>query len=339
MDVERLTVPTLPQLGRPELAPHGLAPSGPQAPQPGPSYYDISFLTPAPWKWEIATYFYLGGLSAGAYLLARLAERFGGDDPSFKSVTRAGTVIAGLALAPCPPLLIKDLGDPSRFHHMLRVFKPSSPMNLGAWTLTAYSGALALALLREWGQPFGDIAEPLVLAGTDAAGMPLALLLAGYTGVLLSGTSTPLWSQSQWLGPLFSASAVATGAGAISLALGALGGPPFGETPAGRALETVKLAAHAAEVALMRAFVAEAGDLAAPLTRGGEALPFWGSVGATLTSCLLGLLPGTGKFGKLAGSLLGLAGSFAMRWAMIHAGPLSSGDPEAARQSSRLGRR
>ena len=51
--------------------------------------------------------------------------------------------------------LVLDLGDPLRFHHMLRVFKPSSPMSLGTWCLTIYSlpltVAAALSLLREWG--------------------------------------------------------------------------------------------------------------------------------------------------------------------------------------------
>ena len=39
---------------------------------------------------------------------------------------------------------------------MLRVFKPWSPMNLGAWVLTAYSGVAAVALLREWARGRGE---------------------------------------------------------------------------------------------------------------------------------------------------------------------------------------
>ena len=41
--------------------------------------------------------------------------------------------------------LVLDLGQPSRFHHMLRVVKPSSPMSLGTWCLTAYSLPLTVA--------------------------------------------------------------------------------------------------------------------------------------------------------------------------------------------------
>ena len=47
----------------------------PQAPQAEHSYYDVSMLKPPVWESDIALYFFLGGLSAGAYLLSRAAER------------------------------------------------------------------------------------------------------------------------------------------------------------------------------------------------------------------------------------------------------------------------
>ncbi len=112
-----------------------------QAPQSGPAYYDLSMLKAPVWGAEVALYFFLGGLSAGAYPLARSAERFGGE--RHRRLTQAGTVVAVLAVPSLSsaPLLIADLGDPKRFLKMLRVFKPRSPMNLGVWTLTAYTGA------------------------------------------------------------------------------------------------------------------------------------------------------------------------------------------------------
>src|SRR5579884_1535662 len=82
-------------------------PVPPPGPFAGPSYYDIPLLKKPVWTKEIGIYFYLGGLSAGSYLLARLAERFGGE--KYRSITRAGTAIALVAIAPCPPLLIYDL--------------------------------------------------------------------------------------------------------------------------------------------------------------------------------------------------------------------------------------
>ena len=52
-------------------------------------------------------------------------------------------------------MLVLDLGDPLRFHHMLRVFKPSSPMSLGTWSLTAYSLPLTLIVAIEAAQALG----------------------------------------------------------------------------------------------------------------------------------------------------------------------------------------
>jgi hypothetical protein len=80
------------------------------------------------------------------------------------------------------------------------VFKPRSPMNLGAWTLTAYTGVSVLAVLREGLRGDRTSEERSIAANLldgalkiacDAAGAPLALLLATYSGVLLSATSTP----------------------------------------------------------------------------------------------------------------------------------------------------
>ncbi|WP_421015551.1 NrfD/PsrC family molybdoenzyme membrane anchor subunit, partial [Glutamicibacter creatinolyticus] len=45
--------------------------------------------------------------------------------------------------------LIADLGRPERFLHMLRTIKPSSPMSLGSWILTAFSAAAGVAAAAE----------------------------------------------------------------------------------------------------------------------------------------------------------------------------------------------
>lgn len=301
----------------------------------------MSLLAAPVWKWEVSTYFFLGGVAAGSFLLARLAERFGGR--RFRAVTRAGTAAAAAAVVPCAPLLIKDLGDPKRFHHMLRVFKPHSPMNLGTWVMTAFSGTAALALLREWRR--GDRTEELsatervldagVVAISDAAGVPLALVMACYTGVLLTSTSTPVWRQNPWLPAAFTASAVSNGAAAVSLALSATGA---GDPETEEALETIDTVAHAAEAATLAGYLASAGDLAKPLTHGANAKQFWGGVLGLAASELLRRSAPRGRSGRwlrAASALAGLAGGYALRWAFVHAGKHSADDPEAARQASR----
>ena len=182
-----------------------------------------------------------------AHLLSRMAQRFG--ERQLNDLAKAGSFVALPALLPCPPLLIKDLGDPKRFHHMLRFWKPGSPMNLGTWAITAYGGTATAEAIRHYlashqktisGQERSRLLRLMnngvVLAAHDAAGVPLALVVASYTGVLLSCTANPLWCKNPWLAPMFAASAISTGAEAISLALD-WNGTSHGESTAQRVLK------------------------------------------------------------------------------------------------------
>lgn len=103
--------------------------------------------------------------------------------------------------------LIADLGDSRRFHHMLRVFKPRSPMSLGAWlssgfAVFAFIAAVMAALV------FGGMFRLLKpLRAIAAAGLVFALGVAMYKGVLLSSTAQPVWGRMRWLGAVLSISA------------------------------------------------------------------------------------------------------------------------------------
>jgi formate-dependent nitrite reductase membrane component NrfD len=309
-----------------------------------PSYYDISMLKPPVWTPEVAAYFFLGGLSSGAYTLSRLGEHLGG--VQYRSLTRAGTIVGFLTALPCAPLLIKDLGDPKRFHHMLRVFKPHSPMNLGSWALTAYTAATAVASLREWLRARRQEAPPEgaaktvdgALAAVADAGVPLGLLVAGYTGVLLSTTSVPIWGRNPWLGALFSASAVSSGAAAVKLALAAT--PDGSEGAAGRAVSKIESVSRLAEFATGTGYILSAGEFAAPLTKGEQAARFWGggvALGLIVPTILEGL-PASKKAHRwlaLAASAAAVVGAFALRMSITEAGRPSASDPEAARRASR----
>ena len=99
--------------------------------QAEPSYYDYPVLVRPFWRLVIIWYFFFGGLAAGCYVIASIAALFGSRED--RVVTRTGYYLSLLALLPCPPLLIKDLGRPERFLHMLRIFKVKSPMSMGTW--------------------------------------------------------------------------------------------------------------------------------------------------------------------------------------------------------------
>lgn len=299
-----------------------------------PGYYDVPMLKPPVWKDLVSWYLFLGGLSGGAYVTARLAERFGG--PRFRPAARVGTCVAAAAALPCAPLLIADLGDPKRFHHMLRVFKPESPMNLGAWVLTAYHGAGAAALAREWLR-WGETEEPkdrgllrnaadgLLVAVADFGGVPLALLLASYTGVLLTGGSAPVWCKNVWLPALFSASAISSGSAAVSLALEALNGAgvEVGADVAREPLHALHTVAHLAEVVTLVGYLSSIR----------RAVPgAWGTLAAIAGSELLKRLPagkGLRSWLDIGSAALGLFGAYHLRAAIIRAGYDSARDPRS----------
>src|SRR5258708_39463541 len=125
--------------------------------QQEPTYYDYPVLKAPIWRWEIVWYFFLGGLAAGCYVIASIAALFGSQED--RVVARTGYYLSLLALLPCPPLLIKNLGRPERFLHMLRIFKVKSPLSMGTWGLVSFSLFRGLTaqnqaahdgLLRRW---------------------------------------------------------------------------------------------------------------------------------------------------------------------------------------------
>ncbi len=107
------------------------------------SYYGLPALKPPTWTWEVPLYFFIGGIAGVSSCIAFIAHIFGADPALIRLSLWIG--LGGAAI--CPILLISDLGRPSRFLNMLRVFKLRSPMSLGAWILVAFSGCVFLAVM------------------------------------------------------------------------------------------------------------------------------------------------------------------------------------------------
>jgi len=303
------------------------------------SYYDYPVLKAPVWKWEIVWYFFFGGLAAGCYFIASIASLFGSSED--RAVVRAGYYASLLALLPCPPLLIKDLGRPGRFLNMLRIFKVRSPMSMGVWGLlsfSAFSGLMALLQAARDGL-LGSCAGARWLAKLPrkllaVPGMFFALFLGGYTGVLLASTSVPLWSRSKLLGGIFLSSAISTSSALISLVLRIFRAP----ASTLHKLERMEWAALLVEMTGLFAFLRGSGRAARPLvgTNPGEkGQTFWSVVagGGLALPWLLqttSLLSKGGKKRKtgrgLLISLLVLVGGYFLRKTMIEAGHTSSKD-------------
>lgn len=193
-----------------------------------------TFFSGAPhWTWFIIPYFFVGGLSGGAYFLAALLEWFG--RPDDRPVIRTGYRIAAVGAIVSGALLTIDLGRPLRFWHMLFqsanlpavMFKGWSPISFGAWAILLFSLFSVLSALGAMAEE-GRLQNPTLRAvgGAVRGGLAKAVsgigglagfFVAGYTGVLLSVTNRPIWADSPWLGALFVASGASTGAAALIL--------------------------------------------------------------------------------------------------------------------------
>ena len=185
------------------------------------------------WTWLIIPYFFVGGLAGGAYFLAALLDWFG--RPEDRPVVRTGYDVAAVGAILSGLLLTIDLGRPLRFWHMLFqsenlpsiMFKGWSPISFGAWAILLFGlfavlsalgaraeeGRLQMPALRAvGGMVRGGVAK--LVAGIGGL---IGLFIAGYTGILLSVTNRPIWADSPWLGALFVASGVSTGAATLIL--------------------------------------------------------------------------------------------------------------------------
>src|ERR1700685_4159002 len=108
------------------------------------------------WHGIIAWDALLNGMATGLFMAA--AGRELGAPAVFPAVAKVAYPVALVLLLVDLGLLVLDLGDPLRFHHMLRVFKPSSPMSLGTWCLTIFSLPLtAAAGVSPRGAPGGGV--------------------------------------------------------------------------------------------------------------------------------------------------------------------------------------
>src|SRR5262245_66684487 len=114
-----------------------------KAPRDGAGYA-AGPVTKAPgWHGLVAWDLLFNNLTTGLFLVAALGELAA--PAAFTPVAKAAYPLALVLLLADLVCLVLDLGDPLRFHHMLRVFKPTSPMSLGTWCLTVYSLPLTVA--------------------------------------------------------------------------------------------------------------------------------------------------------------------------------------------------
>lgn len=181
------------QLGR--VDEQGVRPAGSPMPvaTPQTGYYGQPLLKEPQWTPLVPLYFFIGGASGSVGVIGSLADVLGGEKKLARKARWTAMAGAGLSSA----LLIADLGRPSRFLNMLRVFKPQSPMSVGSWVLSGFSASAALSSMADFLEAeLGEGTLVSFLRGIGRTGcILLGMPLHNYTGVLIGASVIPVWNN------------------------------------------------------------------------------------------------------------------------------------------------
>jgi formate-dependent nitrite reductase membrane component NrfD len=291
-----------------------------------PGYYGLPLLKPPVWKWMVPLYFFVGGLAGMAALIAAVAYQREHDWDFVGVALRLAA--AGAVLSPV--LLVWDLGRPSRFVNMLRVFKPQSPMSVGSWLVAGFGATAIPALLLAESQrrllqtgATSPAIHALAVAALFSAGA-IGLLLAVYTGALLAVSALPVWQAHRVVLPFhFGMAALGSAASAIELC-----------DRHSRALNAIALGAAAAETAVVLWIeLRRRGAVDRALREGRSGWTI--RAGGLLAGPLALTLRITGKPELAAASFL--LGALASRFGWVAAGRVSALDPESLFESQGVG--
>ena len=308
------------------IAPHATAQTG---------YYGLPLLKKPQWTNAVPVYFFTGGVAGAAAILASAGAITRADE----RLVRDARYLAAIAGAVSPALLILDLGMPSRFLNMLRVFKLRSPMSVGSWTLMAFSSSAAgTAFLDAVNRRNGNAFQFDVLQNTGqfVAAITGAVLIT-YTGVLIGATAIPVWNENARMLPMHFATSGLSAAGAL-LELRGHNSPT---------LNAIGIATCVAESAVGASIELRRSPALKPLKSGrsGWLTRLGGFLAGPLPLALRLLSLGAGKersvkFRKIAAAS-SVAGSMVTRFAWTSAGASSAKDTPAlleiqSRQSEKL---
>jgi hypothetical protein len=275
------------------------------------SYYGTPILQQPVWQARtIAAYFFLGGLAGASSVLAAGAHATGR-----LRLARSLKVGALGAIGLSAAALIKDLGRPERFPMMLRVLKPTSPMSVGSWLLSAYGPAAGVAAAAA---VTGRL--PRIGAAATGAAALFGPGVASYTAVLVADTAVPAWHGGFRELPFVFVGSAASAAGGLGMVTASV-------DEAGPARRAAMFGA-CLELAASQALVRSLGDAAPALEEGTAGRLHRIARGLTAAGAVCAAL---GARRSRAVSVLGglslLAGSACTRFAIFAAGRESTVDP------------
>jgi hypothetical protein len=289
------------------------------------SYYGRQIIKTPTWKTpDVPLYLFLGGLAGASAVLAESAALTGRPD-----LERAARLAAAGGAAAGTVALVHDLGRPERFLHMLRVFKPTSPLSVGSFVLAPFSGLAGAAAAS---QVSGLVPRLGRLAGLGAAA--LGPPLATYTAALIADTAVPAWHEGHRELPFVFAGSAATAAGGLAMAF----------TPVAQAGPARRMAVlgAATEIVAAERMLDQIGMVGEPYRTGRPGRLMSVSRNTTAVAAAATVL--LGRRSRVVSALAGAAcvGASAMtRFGIFEAGLASARDPKyiVVPQRERLARR
>lgn len=162
-------------------------------------------------KWShgpyVPMYLFFGGLTAGLFIVAVIADFVAAKSERFQILSKVAAYTGVVTLALAGFFITVHLGKPERGMAFTVFFTNyNSWMTRGGW-IVGSAGPLVVLYAALW--YFGARPVPRRIVGV--IGLPFVVMLAVYTGLLLSGAGfVPLWSK-QYLPILFLNSGVTTG--------------------------------------------------------------------------------------------------------------------------------
>lgn len=281
-----------------------------------PDYSNVPELA---YDWMIVTYFFLGGLSAGTFIFSVATTYW---KKELRPLGKRPALLAPVILAVGLLILLIDLGQPFRAWRLMLSFNPTSALSWGVWFLNIF---FVLSVLYAWN---------LHKTGPDKAralgywGVPFAVLVAAYTGVLLFQAPARVLWHSPLIPILFVNGAVVSG-----IALGLLlsqGGADRGLLAGvGKVLAYMVLLELALVIVELTALFhggSEAVSAAMSLLSGSYAVAFLGIqvlLGTIVPAVLL--LRSKAPALQMVASVLILIGIFTMRYVVVVGGQVISG--------------
>jgi Fe-S-cluster-containing dehydrogenase component/formate-dependent nitrite reductase membrane component NrfD len=278
--------------------------------------YDVGEDHYESWGWEVYSYTWTKGISAGVLMLSALFMLFGAVDPDPVTLG-ASAFVSGLFLAATGVLLVLDLEQPTRFHWVLVRPNWNSWLVKGAYIISAAGAYLGMAVVGGF-LDVGAVVHPVSLGVAAVLGAATAV----YTAFLFGQSKgRDLWQSPAM--PLHMLVQSVVAGGATLAILGVAGVPGFEAMVEPSALALgAGLVGHAVLVAseiFTPHQTEDAEEAAARITRGEFRSAFWvGGVAVGILAPLVALAFGSSALAAVAG-VLALAGLFAFEYCWITA--------------------